>query len=719
MFFNRFATTRAATLLLAAAAVLLTPAAALAAGPASSAWDLALSGRSDEAFLELEKRAADGGSDELRAALERRSEHLEKIEQTRSERLGEAREEMAEHIGAGEVVKALRSAVEIHTLSTDKREVRDDPRVRELVEDAEARARRAEASGDWLTAYELYYRLNLLYEQRGTYREPFDRLGRRLIMLRLYVPETLHEMRSAKLEDEGEDALPAYNDLADHWEEKLDGVSRSMLIRALNRAEKSHVEGTGLREMLLRGLDALETFVTTSTLKTAFPALGEDRKVESFVSRLGDIRRDLADRGKKAGYFELVGTLKSIDRANGETLGLPEEAMLHEFGNGAMEELDDFSAIVWPDEVEQLQRSTQGKFTGVGIKISLDESQAIKVITPLQGTPAQRAGVLPGDVIVAVDGEPTLGISLQQAVDRITGDEGTKVELTLEREGKPEPVTVSMRRAEIPIYSVKGWRRSGPEEMDWDWFIDKEHKIGLLRVTQFAEDTTRELRRAIREMRRRGGVNGIVLDLRYNPGGLLSEAVSVANLFVEEGVIVSQHDAEGIERESQRARRGNAELADVPVVVLINEGSASASEIVAGCLQDYDRAIIVGSRSYGKGSVQNVYTIGTTELALLKLTTQYYYLPSGRLIHRRPGAERWGVEPDVEVEMLPSQIADSLTLRQDADLFLQEGDEDFVPPEKLLNDGVDTQLETALLLLKSQVTPKKDGGRAITLRDAG
>jgi len=719
MFFNRFVSTRAATLILAAAALLITPAGAQAKGPGSSAWDLALSGRSDEAFLQLERMAADGGSDELRAALERRSEHLEKIEEKRSERLDEARTEMNDHIAEGEVVKALRSAVEIHTLSTDKREVLGNPKVRDLVGEAADRARRAEASGDWLTAYELYYRLNLLFEQAGTYREPFDRLGRRLIMLRLYVPETLHEMRSDKLVAEGEDELPPYNDLADHWEEKLDGVSRSMLIRALNRAERSHVEGVGLREMLVRGLDALETFVTTTTLSTAFPALSDERKVERFVRRIGEIRGDLSERGEKAGYFELVGTLKSIDRANEETLSLPEAAILHEFGNGAMEELDEFSSIVWPDEVEQLQRSTQGKFTGVGIKISLDESQAIKVITPLQGTPAQRAGVLPGDVIVAVDGDPTLGISLQQAVDRITGDEGTPVELTLEREGESEPVTVTMRRAEIPIYSVKGWRRAGPAETDWDWFIDKEHKIGMLRVTQFAEDTTRELRRAIREMRRQGGVNGIILDLRYNPGGLLSEAVSVANLFVEEGVIVSQHDADGIERESQRARRGNAELADVPVVVLINEGSASASEIVAGCLQDYDRAIIVGSRSYGKGSVQNVYTVGTTELALLKLTTQYYYLPSGRLIHRRPKAETWGVEPDVGVEMLPSQIADSLTMRQDADLFLQEGDQDFVAPEQLLEDGVDTQLETALLLLKSQATAKKGGGRAITLRDAG
>ncbi len=679
-------------------------------------WELALSGQSDAAFVQLERIASDSGTEQLKEALARRAEHLESIEAKRNERLAEAQGELAEHIEANDTVQALRSAVEIHTLSEDKRAVLGDASVKALVASAELAASQAEDGGDWLTAYELYYRLNLLFEQAGTYKDSFERIGRRLVMLRLYVPETLHDMRSTKLVAEDEDPLPAYNGLADKWSDKLDGVSQAMLIRALNRAERSHVENADLRDMLLSGVDTLRTFATTSSLHTAFSSLDDDRKVAKFLGALDEIENDLRNQSGKAGYFELVSALKSVSLANERTLQIPEAALLHEFGNGAMGVLDDFSAIIWPDEVEQLQRSTQGKFTGVGIKIEYDESQAIKVVTPLQGTPAQRAGVLPGDLIVAVDGEPTLGISLQQAVDRITGDEGTEVELTLERESVAEPIRVSMKRDEIPIYSVKGWRRSGPAETDWDWFIDNENKIGMLRVTQFAEDTTRELRRAIKEMRQQGGVNGVILDLRYNPGGLLSEAVSVANLFIEDGVIVSQHDADGIERESQRARARQAELRDIPVVVLVNEGSASASEIVSGCLQDYDRAIIVGARSYGKGSVQNIYTIGSTEMALLKLTTQYYYLPSGRLIHRRPGAETWGIEPDVNVEMLPSQIGDSLRMRQDADLFLDAGDDEFVDPTNLLTEGVDTQLETALLLLQSQVPATKAAGRAVTLK---
>ncbi len=708
---------RHATLISAAAVAIATFAGpALGQGATEEAWDLALSGRASEAFTVLEKGSGD--SDVLRAALERRAEHLETVETKRAERLSEAKKEMAENLAEGETVLALRNAVEIHTLAEDKRSVLSDPALVGLVASAEKSAKDAESRGAWLEAYELYYRLNLLFEQDRRYREPFERIGRRLVMLRLYVPETLHDMRSDRLVAQDEDPLPAYNGLADDWSEKLEGVSQAMLIRALNRAERSHVDRVDLKSLLSRGLETLRTFVTTTELSSAFPALNDAREVARFIEAIEEMEDDLAKQRGKAGYFELVGVLKGLNRANERTLRLPEEALLHEFGNGAMGDLDEFSTIYWPDEVEQLQRSTQGKFTGVGIKISSDESQAVRVITPLQGTPAQRAGVLPGDLIVAVDGDSTMGISLEQAVDRITGDAGTPVTLSLEREGVEDPIELTMVRAEIPIHSVKGWRRAGADEMDWDWFIDKENKIGMLRVTQFAADTTRELRRAVREMRRQGGVNGVILDLRYNPGGLVNEAVSVANLFIKQGVIVSQHDADGVQRESEVARPSGADLADVPVVVLINEGSASASEIVSGCLQDYDRAIIVGARSFGKGSVQNVYTIGTTEMALLKLTTQYYYLPSGRLIHRKPGAEVWGVQPDVEVEMLPSQIADALIMRQDADLFHAPDDEEFVDPARLISEGIDTQLETALLLLQSKIASAPGrGGEGVRLSD--
>ena len=215
------------------------------------------------------------------------------------------------------------------------------------------------------------------------------------------------------------------------------------------------------------------------------------------------------------------------------------------------------------------------------------------------------------------------------------------------------------------------------------------------------------------------GANALILDLRFNPGGLLREAVSIANRFVREGVIVSQHNAQGVQVDADRARPGMDTLRSMPVAVLINDGSASASEIVAGCLQDYAKtgainAVVVGVRTYGKGSVQNIYDLGRGE-AILKLTERYYRLPGGRLIHRRDGQNVWGVEPDITVRMLPNQIGEALELRQTADIVEidERGvalNEDKRPdPTRLLTEGIDTQLEVALLLLRTQTLGKSKG----------
>jgi len=556
------------------------------------------------------------------------------------------------------------------------------------------------------------------------FKPDLERITKRLTLLRMYTPERLHEMRSAQRVAEDEDPLPPYNPLGEHWDEKLAGIERSMVVRAINRADSGHVEDADMAGLLIGALQSVRTLATTTDLVDAFPGLGDETFVRKFTVEIDRLIDHLSDRAGRAGYFDLTQTLTNLENANKRSVALPQQVIWHEFGNGAMEELDNFSAIIWPDELRRFQRSTQGRFTGVGIQISLDESLQLKVVTPLEGTPAHRAGIRPGDIIRTIDGESTLGITLSQAVDRITGKRGTEVTLGVEREGVEENIDFALRRDIIPIYSIKGWKRNGPHEDDWDWFIDRENGIGYIRMTQFSEETTREFDRAISQMRD-DGLEGLVLDLRFNPGGLLSEAVSISNRFIDDGLIVAQQDGAGVVRDSHRAIRGMATIDDIPVVVLINEGTASASEIVSGCLQDHHKAVILGSRSYGKGSVQNVYDIGRG-MAALKLTTQYYTLPEGRLIHRRDGADRWGIEPDIEVEMLPSQIGDALTLRQEADLYLVNGDgavEDApapatdadpdaekakdVDPLRLLTEGIDTQLEAALVLIRSQTLPKE------------
>lgn len=683
---------------------------------ASQVWADALSGRVQGDWSELANLPSSHGTiaeQEYASAIEQLNAHLAQGDATRAERIETARGELSESIESEDLFEALRSAVEIHTLSRDKAKTLADPAIRSLISEADRLAHKAEDAGDWLDAHGYYYRLNLLFEEDARYKPDLERITKRLTMLRMYVPERLHDMRSAQREEDGEDPLPPYNDLGEDWHEKLAGVERSMVVRAINRADSGHVEDADMASLLISGLESVKTLATTSDLVEAFPGLANRKDVGEFLVEIDRLIDHLEGKAGRAGYFDLTQTLTKLENASKREVALPQQVLWHEFGNGAMESLDQFSAIIWPDELRRFQRSTQGRFTGVGIQISLDESLQLKVVTPLEGTPAHRAGVRPGDIIRTVDGESTLGITLSQAVDRITGKRGSRVVLGIEREGEEEVLDFELRRDVIPIYSIKGWKRHGAKEDDWDWFIDEENGIGYIRMTQFSEETTVEFDRAIEQMRAEG-LNGLIFDLRFNPGGLLSEAVSISNRFVDNGLIVAQQDGSGVVRDSQRAIRGMATVTDIPVVVLINEGTASASEIVSGALQDYGKAIILGARSYGKGSVQNVYDVGRG-MAALKLTTQYYSLPEGRLIHRRDGSKVWGIEPDVEVEMLPSQIGDALVLRQEADLFLLNDEAHNDDPEaaekadpmRLLSEGVDTQLEAALVLIRSQTLPKE------------
>lgn len=679
----------------------------------SQVWSDALGGRVQDDWAELANLPDSQGTiaeKQFATAIDQLNTHLTQGDENRAERIETARTELAESIKSEDLFEALRSAVEIHTLSRDKQAALNDEAIQSLIKQSDHLARKAESEGDWLNAHGYYYRLNLLFEEDARYKPDLERITRRLTMLRMYVPERLHEMRSEQRVAEGEDALPPFNVLGEDWHERLADVERSMVLRAVNRADSGHVEDADMATLLISGLQSVRTLATTTDLVDAFPGLADRGSVKRFTDEIDQQIERLSNKAGRAGYFDLTQTLTKLENASKRTVALPQQVIWHEFGNGAMESLDQFSAIIWPDELRRFQRSTRGRFTGVGIQISLDESLQLKVVTPLEGTPAHRAGVRPGDIIRTVDGESTLGITLSQAVDRITGKRGSEVVLGIEREGVDDVIDFTLRRDVIPIYSIKGWKRDGAHENDWDWFIDDENGIGYIRMTQFSEETTIEFDRAIQQMKAQG-LNGLIFDLRFNPGGLLSEAVSISNRFIDSGLIVAQQDGSGVIRDSQRAIRGKATLKDIPVVVLINEGTASASEIVSGALQDHGKAIILGARSYGKGSVQNVYDLGRG-LAALKLTTQYYSLPDGRLIHRRDGSKVWGIEPDVAVEMLPSQIGDALVIRQEADLYLVNGANDAeaekkADPMRLLNEGVDTQLEAALVLIRSQTLPQE------------
>ncbi|MEM7622189.1 MAG: S41 family peptidase [Planctomycetota bacterium] len=682
-----------------------------------------------------------GGVDQMRVAAERAEaeraasrvasmyrEGIEAREGLRNSELEEAWAELDEHLlaaneaeQAGEIRKrdaelseSLRLVVEIDVLLGDDRrtELEADERYYTLVDRASDAARNAENRGDWILSNELFVRLSALYEGERRFDDEVDRLNARLAMVRLYAPERLWELNNERRVLGGDGELPAYNPFGDTYQEKLEPIRSDMIMRALQNAAYRHIDNGDMRGMLTSGIESLETFATTRDLQRVFTGMGDDRKLEGFLSGLRDMRGVLEDK-RHATTAELGWAVESILRLNSDTINVPPQALLHEFGNGSLDELDRYTAVIWPDEIKRFERSTQGKFTGVGIQIEKDELFNVKVVTPLPGSPAQVAGIGAGDIITSVNGRSIVGFTLDQAVQVITGPEGTSVELGIERgDGdEKEGLAFDLKRTSIDLPTVKGWRKTGPEDDAWDWFVDREAGIGYLRLTSFSENTTRDFDRAIAKMRR-AGLNGLVLDLRFNPGGLLDQAVSISNRWVDRGLIVKTEGAGGVVTQREFARRvpSSKSLQGVPTAVLINNGSASASEIVSGAIQAFARegnidAWLIGENTYGKGSVQNVFPLDPRGRAMMKLTTHYYKLRDDRLIHRKPGAERWGIAPDISVEMLPEQIVESLTIRRDADIFEIDKTGNVVENaerpdvQKLIDDGIDLQLQRALLTL--------------------
>ena len=656
-----------------------------------------------------------------------------KRESDRKTRESELRAELDKNLSESNpsirLSKSLRSAIELEMLSVTKGAVAKEPAIAGIVESARVAATEAESSGDVLNASELFGLLNGLFEESGQYRDDVERLGQRLAMIRLYAPKRLYDLRFERMKALGEESKMApYNSLGDDFHEKLAGIDSMMLMRAIAYSIR-HVERPKINDILIGGLDNLKTLITTSMLRDVFPALGDEEA-------LGRMNRFLESERNKLTKAELSYDLPQIDslieglrKANQESVQLMESALLHEFGNGVMQPLDEYSVVIWPDEVRRFQKNTQGRFVGVGIQIEYDDQSRIKIATPLEGTPAQRAGIHANDILSAVNGKNVYGLTLDQVVDVITGPAGTPVTLTIDR---PDPkdsekamtaIDFELERSFIDVPSTKGWIRSGEREDAWDYMLDHASGIGYIRLTQFTESSSDEITAAISKLREQG-LKGLIFDLRFNPGGLLDQAVKIARKFikVEGGIIVQARGASGAIENPEYTRPAQAVLSNLPVIVLINEGSASASEIVSGAVSCYAKtgdvdAVLLGTRTFGKGSVQNVWQL--TANSHLKLTVQYYMLPDKSIIHRRPGAKTWGVEPHLHVEMLPKQTTDSILLRRDADVIpinengVIEADlAKRVNPQDLLTKGLDLQLETALLLLKAR-TADAESQRAL------
>lgn len=348
--------------------------------------------------------------------------------------------------------------------------------------------------------------------------------------------------------------------------------------------------------------------------------------------------------------YAWVGTLVDIHRrvADNYVETLDEDTLRQGAIDGLLGQLDPYTVYVPPAKREEFEGMLEGRFKGVGIQLDQDqETLEVEVLSPIEGSPAFDAGVMAGDVILKVNGEDIAGLRLPDVIKKIAGPLGTPVTLTV-RHVTGEVVDLTMKRQEIIIPTLKGYQRK--RDSTWDWYVSNDPRIAYVRLTQFTPDCDDKLRAVLDELLE-DGMQGLILDLRFNPGGRLDEAKDVVDLFLESGVIVS---TKGRSRPEDVAyARQEDTLPDFPMAVLVNEHSASASEIVAGSLKDNKRALIVGARTYGKGSVQEVIPLDAK--GELKLTVAYYYLPSGRLVHRKKDATDWGVEPHVKVEVDPEK----------------------------------------------------------------
>lgn len=344
--------------------------------------------------------------------------------------------------------------------------------------------------------------------------------------------------------------------------------------------------------------------------------------------------------------YSFVRTLVDIHRQVSSNYVDPvDESKLRQGAiDGMLNELDPFSVYVPPAQQEAFDRALEGSFKGVGIQLNQNENGQLEVITPIDGSPAAKAGMMAGDIILKVNGEPIEGLRMPDVQKKIGGPLGSEVRLTV-RHATGEEAELTMTREEIVMPTIKGYGRN--TDNTWDYYVCDDPKIAYIRVTQFTPDTFPTMAPVISQLVS-DGMRGLVLDLRFNPGGRLDQALQMLDMLVPRGTLLV---TKGRNRpESRLDATGSSAVPYFPMIVLVNEHSASASEIVAGSLMDNKRALVLGQRTYGKGSVQEVIPLDG-KAGELKLTVAYYYLPSGRLVHKKKDATDWGVQPQIVVPM--------------------------------------------------------------------
>jgi len=525
--------------------------------------------------------------------------------------------------------------------------------------------------------------------------------------------------------------------------ERYEGVEKYMFERAIDALNLHYVNSIDYMQMAtkaIRRCDLLAQVLAISfadgtelSKKSSFKA-PEAEKVTAWSVALAGLRDEIEGSGRSKsgspgqteagpageakppvrtfGKDEFLAVLDKVLALNETTVQLPTRPLIAHLSEAALEALDPYTVIVWPRQVQDFEKLMTNEFTGIGIEISKPKGM-LTVSSLLPDTPAYRAGLDAGDVIECVDGIPTKDMSLMCAVKKITGPKGTKVNLTIKREGEQEVRPMELVRDRIIVPTIRGWQRA--ENGCWLYVLDEKQKIGYVRITSFSGETSDDLETALKQLESEG-LNGLIMDLRFNTGGLLDSAVSVVDKFISDGLIVKTQPKANVMPAFEYAHKRGTHP-NYPLVILTNSGSASASEIVAGALGDgkYERAVLVGTRTHGKGSVQGIthYPGGGAEL---KYTMAYYHLPSGQRVQSREAVEKegrkdWGVGPDVQVDLTTEEMKQMLDVQRDNDVLVQaRRDEGKAAVKKRTLDETlkaDPQLAVGLLVVKAKLV---DGG---------
>ena len=581
--------------------------------------------------------------------------------------------------------KALSWANLAADVAADKEAMLHSDWMGDLVNKSLEKAAELRKNGEWKEAWQLYAELSALYEREPRYQK--------------LEHEALSHLRYEHMFKE-EEGKPA-----NQWAERIQKVQWKDAEAALECIGLYYVEPADFKAITERGLEQLLLLAESQTARSAkgLEGLGNDHDRRDFIARVKE-RLEQVRVAANIDRAEAVRHFRRVVQINKETVRLPDELVISELMRGALEPLDDFTTMIWPQDSDDFDKHTRGDFIGVGISIIKNKQDEIEVVTPLEDTPAFRHGVLPKDIITKVDGKEIKQYSLNKVVDTITGPKGTMVTLTIRR-GEKE-IEFPLVREKVKIQSVKGWDRY-PDE-SWNFWKDKENGIAYLRLTNFQRNTVEDLQNAMSELQAQG-LKGLVLDLRGNPGGLLDSAWQVSSLFLNEGSPVVKTRGRNRAEDQELEAPGQGPYSNIPMVVLVDEGSASASEIVSGALRDDGRATVIGERTFGKFSVQNLIPLSSSN-AKLKITTARYYLPSGVSLHREPTSEKWGVEPQIPVRMCRWERVNAYQLRREADLLGGKADEK-KDAEKKPEEAKDKDDEAPVEVdpITGEIVTKKDG----------